>query len=244
MKLKICHLYPDVLNLSGDAGNLLCLQRRLQWRGIECEITRLPVGATADFTQFDLFYMGSGQEFEQQIVLDDLKGGKDKEIIAAVEDEKVFLCVGGGFELMGQYRKNLDETQTDFIGAINTYTLASTERHTGNFMYRRVDDFTGSIVVGYESHCGKTYLEGGVKPLGEMMSGFGNNGEDRTEGGRYKKVYGTYCLGPMLPKNPEFADSLLHTALLRSNPNIILEPLFDFLETRAHDYMRDRLTAK
>ena len=244
MKLKICHLYPDVLNLNGDAGNILCLKRRLQWRGIECEITRLPVGATADFTQFDLFYMGGGQEFEQQIVMDDLRGGKDKEIIAAVEDEKVFFCVGGGFQLMGQYRKGPDDVQQDFIGAMDMYTIASPERHVGNYMFRRVDDFTGSIVVGFESHSGKTFLEGGVKPLGEVISGFGNNGLDGTEGGRYKKVYGTYCLGPVLPKNPELADSLLHTALLRSNPNIVLEPLFDFLEDRAHNYMQERLNSK
>lgn len=242
MKLKICHLYPDVLNLSGDAGNLLCLRRRLEWRGIECEITPLPVGATADFTQFGLFYMGSGQDFEQQIILDDLRRGKDKEIISALEDEKVFLCVGGGFELMGKGRQHPDGTQTPFIGALDMLTIDEEKRHVGNFMFRRVDDFVGSVVVGFESRNTRIILENSVKPLGEVMSGFGNNGIDRAEGGRYKKLFGTNCLGPVLPKNPEFADSLLHLALLRENPNIVLDPLFDFFEDKASKYMQERLT--
>lgn len=244
MKLNICHLYPDVLNLNGDWGNIQCLRRRLEWRGIECEITRLPVGAKADFTQFDLFFMGGGQEFEQQLLLSDLKSGRDREIISAVEDEKVFLCIGGGFQLMGQYSKNEDGVQTDFIGALNMYTLTSPERHVGNYMFKRVDDFSGSIVVGFESHSGSTYLESGVKPLGEVIVGFGNNGEDKTEGGRYKNVYGSYCHGPLLPKNPEFADSVLLEALNRRYPGTVLEPIDDYLELTAHNYMANRLSAK
>ncbi len=243
MKFNICHLYPDVLNLNGDIGNVICLVRRLQWRGIECELTRVPVGMKADFTKFDLFFMGGGQEFEQQVALADLKSGKDKEIIAAVEDEKVFLCISGGFQLMGQYSMSIDGQQNDFIGAMNFHTDYSPDRAVGNYMYKRVDDFSGSIVVGYESHGGKTYLGNDVKPLGEVIYGFGNNGEDGTEGGRYKNVYGSYCHGPLLPKNPEFADCILQAALVRHNPNAVLEPLNDNLENKAHDYMQNRLSA-
>ena len=241
MMLRICHLYPDVLNLGGDAGNIRCLEQRLLWRGIECEVIRMPMGVSIDLSDFDLFYMGSGNEFEQTMVLNDVRGEKSQQIISAVEDERVFLCVGGGFQLMGRYRKYEDETQQDFIGALNTYTIATSERHVGNCMFRRVDDFTGSVVVGYECHNDLTILGDGVKPMGEVFYGFGNNGGDRSEGVRYKKVYGTNALGPVLPKNPEFADSILQAALLRKYPNVILEPLNDFLEQKAHNYMADRL---
>lgn len=242
--LKICHLYPDVLNLFGDSGNVQCLIRRLEWRGIEYELTRVPIGKSIDFTQFDLFFMGGGQELEREILLNELRSGVDKEIIAAVEDENVFFCVGGSYQLMGQYGISLEGHQTDYIGALDLHTVDGETRMVGNCMFSRVDDFSGSIVVGFESHTGKTYLGSNTKPLGEVIKGFGNNGEDGTEGARYKNVYCTYSHGPLLAKNPELADCILLAALSRSNPSALLEPLDDELELNAHFYMKNRLGEK
>ncbi|MBP8640121.1 MAG: glutamine amidotransferase [Oscillospiraceae bacterium] len=241
MKINICHLYPDVLNLYGDTGNILCLKKRLEWRGIECEVTSLPIGAHADFTRFDLFFIGGGQDFEQEVLLADLHSGKDKEILSAVEDEKVFLCICGGYQMMGQYYLTHTGTQCDYIGALNLHTVGSDERMIGNYMFKCSDESSASTIVGFENHSGKTYLGSGVAPLGTVLSGFGNNGEDQTEGARYKNVFGAYCHGPILPKNPEFADFILQTALSRRYPNTELSPLNDALENAAHSYMLNRM---
>lgn len=241
MKLNICHLYPDVLNLYGDTGNIVCLLKRLQWRGIDAEVTMLPIGANADFTQFDLFFIGGGQDFEQEVLLNDLHSGKDKEILSAVEDEKVFLCICGGYQMMGQYYRTYKGEQCDFIGALNLYTIGSDVRMIGNYSFKCSDENSASTIVGFENHSGKTYLGEGVSPLGTVLSGFGNNGEDRTEGARYKNVFGSYCHGPILPKNPEFADYILQTALKRRYPEAELPLLNDALEITAHNYMINRL---
>jgi len=241
MKLNICHLYPDVLNLYGDTGNILCLQKRLFWRGIDCEVTKLPIGRNDDFTRFDLFFIGGGQDFEQEVLLSDLHAGKVKEILSAVEDEKVFLCVCGGYQMMGQYYKLQNGQQLDFIGALDLHTDGSEMRLIGNYMFRCGEESGGSLVVGFENHSGKTYLGESLSPLGRVLSGFGNNGEDCGEGVRYKNVFGTYCHGPILPKNPEFADCLLNTALKRRYPHADLPALDDTLELSAHDYMSRRL---
>lgn len=242
MKLNICHLYPDVLNLYGDTGNILCIRRRLQWRGIECEVTPLPIGETADFSGFDLFFIGGGQDFEQEVLLKDLHSGKAKEILSAVEDEKVFLCICGGFQMMGEYYKTHSGEQYDFIGALKLHTIGSETRMIGNYMYKCGEESGESTIVGFENHSGKTYLQDGLAPLGTILSGFGNNGEDGTEGARYKNVFGTYCHGPLLPKNPEFADYIINTALLRRFPNAELPPLDDSIERLAHEYMAKRLS--
>lgn len=241
MELKICHLYPDVLNLYGDRGNVICLQRRLQWRGIGCTVTELPIGETADFTDFDLFFVGGGQDFEQEVLLSDLAGGKAAEIRAAVEDEKVFLAICGGYQMLGNYYLTHTGEQCDFIGAVNLYTVGQSERMIGNYMFRCASENGGSVVVGFENHSGRTYLGEGVAPLGTVLAGHGNNGEDGTEGCRYKNVFGTYSHGPLLPKNPVLADFLLLTALRRRYPDAELSPLPDLQEQRAHSCMAVRL---
>lgn len=241
MNLKICHLYPDLLNLYGDTGNILCLKRRLEWRGIDAEVTPLPVGESADFTKFDMFFVGGGQDFELEVLMDDLRKGKDREIVSAVEDGKVFLAVCGGYQMLGQYFKTAAGVQYDFIGALNMHTLGSESRMTGDYMFRCGEKSGGSTVVGFENHSGRTYLDSGVEPLGKVLSGFGNNGEDGSEGARYKNVFGTYAHGPLLPKNPEFADMLLLTALRLRTPDAELSPLSDGLEMMAHGYMENRL---
>ena len=241
MELKICHMYPDVLNLYGDGGNIICMKKRLNWRGIEASVTKLPSGERASLADFDIVFIGGGQDFEQEVLLDDLHRGKDREIISAIDDGVVFLTICGGYQMMGSYYETYDGKRCDFIGAVDLYTVGSKQRMIGNYKFRCADDAGGSVVVGFENHSGKTYLGAGAKPLGQVLAGFGNNGEDGTEGVRHKNLFGCYCHGPMLPKNPAFCDMLLQTALERRYGAVTLDPLDDRAELAAHDEMCTKL---
>ncbi len=241
MELKICHMYPDVLNLYGDGGNIICMKKRLNWRGIEASVTKLPIGERASLADFDIVFIGGGQDFEQEVLLDDLHRGKDREIISAIDDGVVFLTICGGYQMMGSYYETYDGKRCDFIGAVDLCTVGSKQRMIGNYKFRCADDAGGSVVVGFENHSGKTYLGAGAKPLGQVLAGFGNNGEDGTEGVRHKNLFGCYCHGPMLPKNPAFCDMLLQTALERRYGAVTLDPLDDRAELAAHDEMCAKL---
>ena len=241
MELKICHMYPDVLNLYGDRGNVMCMTRRLQWRGIEASVTRLPIGDSLSLAGFDLVFIGGGQDFEQQVLLADLHRGKDREIRAAIEDGIPFLTICGGYQMLGSYYETYDGQRCDFIGALDLYTVGAVQRMIGNYKFQCEESAGGSIVVGFENHSGKTWLGSGVEPLGKVLSGFGNNGKDGTEGAHYKNVFGTYSHGPLLPKNPAFCDHLLQTALERKYGKAELMPLDDRTELLAHDEMCRRL---
>ena len=243
MELRICHLYPDVLNLYGDRGNVLCMEQRLRWRGIDAVTTRVPIGAPLHAADFDLFFIGGGQDFEQEVLLGDLAGGKTAEIKSAIEDGKTFLAICGGYQMLGQYYKTWDGVQCDFTGALELYTVGSRQRMIGNYMFT-CDELPGLNVVGFENHSGKTYLGSGVKPIGKVLEGFGNNGEDGTEGARYKNVFATYSHGCLLPKNPQLCDHILKTALEHKYGAVELAELNDMLENEAHQYMENRLSKK
>ena len=244
MELKICHMYPDVLNLYGDGGNIICMKKRLNWRGIEASVTKLPIGERASLADFDIVFIGGGQDFEQEVLLDDLHRGKAQEIRSAIADGVTFLTICGGYQMLGSYYRTWDGKQCDFIGAIDYYTVGAKERMIGNTLFECLPESGGSLVVGFENHSGKTYLGDGVKPIGKVMSGFGNNGEDGFEGARYKNVFATYSHGCLLPKNPQIADFVLKTALERKYGALELKPLDNALETAAHDYMQKRLSEK
>ena len=238
-KVRICHLYPDLLNLYGDRGNIICLRQRLAWRGIDAEVLEVPVGEKADLTQCDLIFIGGGQDFEQEVLLPDLRSGKDRELKAAIEDGKTILAICGRYQMLGSYYETWDGVRCDFINAIDYYTVGSKKRMIGNFAFQCLRESGGSTVVGFENHSGKTYLGSGVQPLGKILIGGGNNGEDGGEGVRYRNVFGTYSHGPVLPKNPELCDFILQTAL---SDRIELEPLNDRAELAAHDAILKRLT--
>lgn len=245
MEIRICHLYPDVLNLYGDRGNIICMEKRAAWRGIDAQVSGFSVGESIDFSQFDIFFIGGGQDFEQEVLLNDLNSGKASEIKAAVEDDKVFLAICGGYQIMGSYYRTHDGRQYDFIGAADCYTIGQKERMAGNVMFECAPESSGATVVGFENHSGRTYLGSGASPLGRILAGHGNNGEDKTEGVRYKNLFGTYSHGPLLPKNPVLADFILETALSRKYPGFSgLEPLDDALENGANAYMKERLGGK
>ena len=243
MELNICHLYPDILNLYGDRGNIITMKRRLEGRGIKVNIDECSIGQPLNADKYDIFFIGGGQDFEQEVLLRDLSSGKAQDIRTAVEEEKTFLAICGGYQMLGEYYKTWDGVQLDFIGAIGVHTIGAMERMIGNYMFRTTPESGDTVVVGFENHSGKTYLSEQVAPLGMMLSGNGNNGEDKTEGARYKNVFGTYSHGSLLPKNPVLCDFILQTALNhRYDGAEPLAPLDDTLELNAHRYMQERLS--
>ncbi len=237
MELKICHMYPDVLNLYGDTGNIICMKKRLQWRGIDALVETKPIGSKLELAGFDLVFIGGGQDFEQEVLLDDLHRGKTDELRAAVEDGIVLLAVCGGYQMLGSYYETYDGKRCDFTGLLDLYTVGGVKRMIGNYKFQCTDSAGGSTIVGFENHSGRTMLGIGLEPLGKVLAGYGNNGEDGTEGAHYKNVFGTYSHGPVLPKNPEFCDHLLLTALKRKYGSAELAPLDDSAELAAHDEM-------
>ena len=243
MELNICHLYPDILNLYGDRGNIITMKRRLEGRGIKVNIDECSIGQPLNADKYDIFFIGGGQDFEQEVLLRDLSSGKAQDIRTAVEEEKTFLAICGGYQMLGEYYKTWDGVQLDFIGAIGVHTIGAKERMIGNYMFRTTPESGDTVVVGFENHSGKTYLSEQVAPLGMMLSGNGNNGEDKTEGARYKNVFGTYSHGSLLPKNPVLCDFILQTALNhRYDGAEPLAPLDDTHELNAHRYMQQRLS--
>ncbi len=244
MELNICHMYPDVLNLYGDRGNILCLSSRARWRGIDVNVVSSGIGDRLELAGCDLVFIGGGQDFEQEVLLEDLHSGKDAAIRSAVNDGLPFLAICGGYQMLGAYYQTYDGSRCDFIGALDLYTVGAKERMIGNYMFRCAPESGGSTVVGFENHSGKTYLGSGLSPLGTVLSGHGNNGEDNGEGVRFKNVFGTYSHGPLLPKNPRFCDFLLSTALERKYGSCTLEVLDDTAELTAHDEMCARLSGE
>lgn len=230
MKIKIAHLYPDMLNLYGDRGNIVALTRRMEERGIEVQTEKITMGKSFNSDDYDILFIGGGQDFEQDVLLDDLTKGKDAEIKKAVQSGLVMLAICGGYQMLGKYYKTYDGKMLPYIGAIDFYTEGKEERMIGNYAYKTKE---GIEIVGFENHSGRTYLGDGVEPLGTVISGFGNNGEDGTEGVRFKNTFGTYSHGPVLPKNPEFTDLLISKALENKYGKSELSPLDHTLEDKA-----------
>ena len=235
MKIRICHLFPEALNLYGDRGNVLCMRKRLLWRGIDCEVETLHVGEHKDLSGVDLFFMGGGQDFEEEVLLKDLQGRNGQEIKAAIEDGKTFLCICGGYQILGTYYETKDGEKCEFLGAFDFHTIGGEKRLIGNYAYTLACEAEEKLVVGFENHSGRTYLGSSVKPLGYVQAGYGNNGKDRTEGVHEKNVFGTYSHGPVLPKNPFFCDLILRTALERKYGSFDFPELEDRFEKMAHE---------
>jgi len=241
MNLRIVHLYPDLLNLYGDRGNLLALQRRCQWRGIDCDISAVSLDQPFQGDDCDLVFLGGGQDYEQNLLHRDLLDKKGPAIRQAVEDGLVFLCVCGGYQLMGRYYEEQDGHKIECLGAIDIWTVGQSRRMIGDTIYHSsflAERGLDPLLVGFENHSGRTRLGSSVMPLATTVKGGGNNGEDHTEGAVYKNVYCTYSHGSFLPKNPDMADHLIKTALQRRFPDLKeLEPLPDLLENNARNYL-------
>ncbi|TYQ13136.1 UNVERIFIED_CONTAM: hypothetical protein Cloal_4194 [Acetivibrio alkalicellulosi] len=244
-ELNICHLYPDILNLYGDRGNIIALEKRCSWRGIDVTISNISIGDIFDAEQHDIIFIGGGQDYEQEILQNDLLIEKGSEVKNAINSEKVFLTICGGFQLLGNYYTTWDKKEIELLGALNIWTIGSKERMIGNFVFEcdfLMDENCDGKIVGFENHSGKTYLGDGVKPLGKIIKGFGNNGEDKTEGAIYKNVYCSYSHGSLLPKNPTLADHLISIALRQKYKDFVaLQSLNDGFESKAHNSMIKRI---
>ena len=229
MKISIAHLYPKLLNLYGDMGNVITLKKRCQWRGIEVDFEEVNSGDK--IKEHDLYFIGGGQDKQQEEVKDELLSNKS-ELQAQSKAGAVFLGICGGYQLFGHYYQPHDKDKLEGISIMDAYTVAGNKRFIGNVTVK-TDFLTPNTLVGFENHSGLTYLQGGTKPLG---IGNGNNGKDGFEGGRYKNVFGTYLHGSLLPKNPHFADYLIELALeKRYGEKVKLEPLDDNIELAAHN---------
>jgi CobQ-like glutamine amidotransferase family enzyme len=235
MKIIIGWLYPDLMSTYGDRGNIICLTKRCQWRDIDVQAKNLtPESSNKDFTDCDIIIGGGAQDRQQGIVIADLLKRK-KELAAMLEDGKVGLFVCGSPQLLGHYYETADQKKLPGLGIFDMAT------HSGFGKPRLIGNLVAKtdlgVIVGFENHSGRTYL-GNVKPFGKVLTGFGNNGQDKTEGAWYKNCLATYSHGPLLPKNPHIADWLITKALEQKyHHSITLEKLDDSLEWQAHQFI-------
>ena len=233
MKLRLAHLYPKLMNIYGDRGNILCLERRCQERGIGFELEELGLGDKLRPQEFDLIFIGGAQDREQRRVAEDLVAHKGRPLREAVERGVVLLAVCGGYQLMGRIYRTAEGGELPGVGVFDLWTAHPGPR-ARRFIGNVVVEWQGSTMVGFENHGGRTHLGEGVEPLGRVVVGFGNNGEDGGEGAVYRSAFGTYLHGSLLPKNPRFADHLIETALRRRYREVPLAELDDRVEEAAH----------
>ncbi len=238
--LRLVHLYPELLNLYGDSGNILVLRRRMEWRGITCEVEEVHTSDHPSFVDADIAFVGGGSDREQRIVCDYLLEVRG-ELAAFVEDGGVVGAVCGGYQLLGHSYLMGDE-EVRGLSLVDLYTDRGTPRLIGNIAVE--SRISPQPIVGFENHGGRTHLGVGVEPMGKVLHGFGNDGKTGEEGCLYKNVVGTYVHGPLLPKNPGVADYLIARALERRYGAAELEPLDDAAELAANKVMCDRLMAQ
>ncbi|MBI3998785.1 MAG: glutamine amidotransferase [Armatimonadetes bacterium] len=244
MELRICHLYPDLLNLYGDRGNITTLVRRAQWRGIDVRVVEARLGDPIDPRENDLFFIGGGEDRQQRLAAPDLRQVKGAALREAAASDAAVLAVCGGYQLLGHYYRPADGPDLEGLGLLNLHTVhpgPGARRLIGNIVINEAT--SGTRLVGFENHGGRTHLGSQARPLGTVVVGFGNNGEDRTEGAVWRSVYGTYLHGPLLPKNPWLADLLIGVALRRRYGEMTLHPLPDAEEHRAAEAAATRARA-
>jgi lipid II isoglutaminyl synthase (glutamine-hydrolysing) len=232
LELRICALYPELMNIYADRGNLLMLERRCRWRGIAFSVEAADLGEELDPDGADLYYIGGGQDRDQELCAHDLAEVKREALHAVAARGGVILAVCGGYQLLGRSYQLGEETLPG-VGLVDLWTVRGEgERLIGNAAIEvELEPGERRVLAGFENHGGRTHLGAATTPLGRVVRGHGNNGADGFEGVRVGSVIGTYLHGPLLPKNAWFADWLIATALGLSLP---LAPLDDELEAMAH----------
>ncbi len=239
--LTIVHLFPELLNLYGDGGNVIALTRRLQWRGLPVEVREIGMGDAMDFSQAAIVFIGGGADREQMIVKDAMVARKS-ELSAYVADGGVLLAVCGGYQFLG-HSYAMDDVVVEGLGVIDMETVRGEGRLIGNAVIQ--SDICDAPIVGFENHGGRTTLGSDAKPLGRVLGKtFGNNGEDGFEGVHQGNLIGTYLHGPLLPKNPQVADYLIARAFDRRGDVLELAPLDDTIELEANRVMAKRLDVR
>ena len=240
MKITIGHLYPDLLNLYGDRGNIQCLMSRCRWRGIEAETIAFELNDTIDFSGLDIVLLGGGSDREQMLVCRKLRETR-QDFKAYVEDNGVVIAICGGYQLLGNYYKT-DQGTMEGLELVDMYTEQGEGRLISNIILK--SELFDMPVVGFENHGGRTVINGN-RPLGKVLYGSGNDGKSGYEGIVYKNVIGTYLHGPLLPKNPQLADWLIARALEKKyNKKVELAPLDDSQEKEANQYVYHRFVKK
>jgi len=237
--LEVCHLYPDLLNLYGDRGNIIAFVQRCRWRNIPVSVRAVNLGERVDFNDYDFVFLGGGSDREQNLIAADLIKRRD-EFAAAIEAGLVVLAICGGYQLLGKYYLTLEHETIPGLDILDFYTQAGDKRMVGNVAVEVNMSGKRFSLAGFENHSGQTYL-GNIEPLGRVLSGQGNNGVDGLEGARYKNVFCSYLHGPVLPKNARLTDQLITLALVRRGMAPQLAPLDDLFENRACGVMLDKL---
>jgi CobQ-like glutamine amidotransferase family enzyme len=231
LTIRVGHLYPNYLNIYADRGNIAVLAERARARGHELDVVGVSMGDAVPAV--DLLYVGGGQDREQELVAHDL-AAKSEQLHAAVADGAAFLAVCGGYQLLGRSYRDVAGNELPGIGLLPLVTIAGDRRMIGDVLLDCA--WAGETLAGFENHAGRTLLDEGAEPLGRVVAGFGNDGASGQEGCRAGRVFGTYLHGPLLPRNPWFADHLLSLALAHGTggepPE--LPPLPDDLEAQAH----------
>ena len=231
--LRVCALYPDLMNIYADRGNLLLLERRCRWRAIGFEVVAAGLGEGIDPYAHDLFYIGGAQDRDQALCAQDMVDTKRDALHAAADGGRVILAVCGGYQLLGHHYQLGDE-RIPGVGLVDLHTVREDgPRLIGNVAIEvRLPGVSGArVLAGFENHGGRTHLGAGAQPLGRVLKGHGNTGSSGFEGVLRGHVIGTYLHGPLLPKNAWFADWLIATALGLEEP---LAQLEDELEHAAH----------
>jgi CobQ-like glutamine amidotransferase family enzyme len=246
LRLRVGHLYPDDLNIYADRGNIAVLARRAVWRGFDLEVTPLGLGEAIRPGEYDLIYIGGGQDREQALIAQDIvaKGGPLGEAIAG---GAVVLAVCGGYQLLGRFYRDRYGSELPGAGVLPLHTVAGERRMIGDVLLEcELDPGERRTLAGFENHAGRTILDEGAEPLGRVVSGFGNDGVSGFEGCRVGRAIGTYLHGPLLPRNPWLADWLLAQAAAHrtgAEPPVF-EPLDDALEHEAHSVAASRAKAR
>ncbi len=240
-RLRLGHLYPHEMSIYGDRGNVLSLADRSRRRGIEMEVLEIERGEV-DMEEIDIFFIGGGQDLDQDLVARDLAGPKRQALADAVDAGAALLAVCGGYQFLGSHYTTVDGTRLPGLGLIDLGTEAGEKRAIGNVLLETdVPGLEPATLVGFENHAGRTYLGPGLQPLGRCLVGNGNNGADGHEGVVAGTVIGTYLHGSLLPKNPHLTDRLLEMALRRTEPEARLALLPAEEEMAAHRAMADRI---
>jgi len=233
VRIRVGHLYPDYLNIYADRGNIAVFAARAASRGHDLDVRGISMRDPVPVGEVDLFYVGGGQDREQALVTADLAAKADA-LREAVEHGAAFLAVCGGYQLLGRFYRNVAGEELPGIGLLPLHTVAGDRRMIGDVLLDC--EWAGRTLAGFENHAGRTALEADARPLGRVVSGFGNDGRSGYEGCRAGRVYGTYLHGPLLPRNPWFADHVLSEALAHATGGDA-EPfaqLRDELEADAH----------
>lgn len=247
--VRLAHLYPEQMNIYGDRGNIITLAQRCAWRGIDLDVQPVGVGTQIDWSACDMAFFGGGQDSGQALIAADFLQQQGAALARAIEDGLVVLAICGGYQLLGHYFLTHTGERLPGVGVLDVHTVGGKQRLIGNIVIEaQLAGPDGAApaapvqLVGFENHSGRTYHGPRVQPLGRVLRGYGDNGEDGIAGATYRNTLGCYLHGSLLPKNPQLADHLLLLALRRRyGAAAVLAPLDDALELQAQRTMARRL---